>query len=275
VNGHNVETMPTRARSLVTSGATRALIAVLRARARLFPDDVALGSVGIVMVNLNSLAVLRETSRRVLSTPGRRQPELLVVDNGSTDGSGEWLAGQRDLRGLRLPWNAGHGAALDLGFLLLRTEYAVALDVDAFPIADDWLDRLLEPLERREATVSGILVHRDFVHPSCLAMRRADFVACRHTFRPRWTSDPAALGLTHWDTGERISMRERGRVAYLPVTSVRGPGWLGTVYGGIVYHNFYAVRKDRSPDELLDGLVAPEEVERAWDEALRRYPARR
>jgi glycosyltransferase involved in cell wall biosynthesis len=78
----------------------------------------------------------------------------MVLDNGSTDGTAEWLATQPDIDAVLLEKNIGHGAALDHAFLRATTEYVAVLDVDAYPISPDWLavpKRLLE----QGATVAG------------------------------------------------------------------------------------------------------------------------
>lgn len=197
---------------------------------------------------------------------------VLVVDNGSKDGTGRWLRSRRDVSSLRLPANVGHGLALDLGFLVARTEYVVALDVDAFPFSDAWLDAVIGPL-RRGARVSGAAFDREFAHPCFLAMRRLDFVSGAHSFVPRYQGE---LGLDGWDVGERISMRERPSVALVPVTSVRGPGPIGTVYGDVVYHNFYGTRHllERDADAaVLDGAIRRADARAAWQEATTRWLA--
>ena len=71
-----------------------------------------------------------------------RDTEIVVVDNGSSDGSIDFLRSRRDVRVMALPSNLGHGVALDLGVARVRTEYLAVLDVDAFPISDRWLPRV-------------------------------------------------------------------------------------------------------------------------------------
>ena len=233
---------------LKTAGVVQAL---LRGPARLRLGHSVPGSVTVVIVNWNAkpfLEVAVDAVRR-FSPPGTR---LLVVDNASSDGSRAWLRNQ-DLRRALLPLNVGHGLAMDIGFLLARTEFVVALDVDAFPVSDRWLPAVLDLL-RDGAMVAGGRGPRDIVHPSFLAMRRRRFVLGRHSFVPRYAGE---LGADGWDVGERISIRERGRLGFLPVTFQYGPPPIGTVYGDVVYHNFYGVRHllETDPDSaLVDGL---------------------
>jgi hypothetical protein len=65
-----------------------------------------------------------------------------------------------------------------------------------------------------------------------------------------------------WDVAERISMREPGRVGLVTPSEVRGPGVIGTVYGGIVYHNWFSAQ----------GPPAQRAAAReAWSEAVARF----
>ena len=228
-----------------------------------------------MIVNWNSVDLLRVTIKAIRHfTPGL---EVVVVDNASSDGSRAWMR-EFGVGCLRLPANVGHELALDIGFLRVRTEYAVALDVDAFPISRGWLDRLLDPVRACSADVSGVHVRGGFVHPCCLAMRTQRFVDRRHTFLPRRgrplvddaDQDWADRG---WDTGWLISLREPRR-HLLDRTAVRGPGDLGSEWAGVVYHNFYSTRLDSklplSQVELELGINRSE-VFAAWEEAQARF----
>jgi len=173
-----------------------------------------------------------------------------------------------EVDGLLLPANVGHELALDLGVLLAETEFVVALDVDAFPLRDDWLERLLSPLSEG-AQVSGARLNREYVHPCCWAMRKARFVERGHSFRSDYV--PRSEGRdASGDVGEAISTAEAPDMHFFEATSKRGPGDIGTVFGGIVYHNFYATRFNATTDQTLDGVSAGDSVS-AWDEALQRY----
>lgn len=225
-------------------------------------------AVTVVTVNWNSspyLAVLLELVRR-------RSPfnvEILVVDNGSRDGTRALLANHTDVRAVFLPLNVGHDLAMDIGFLTVRTEYVVALDVDAFPLHERWLDELITPLISG-AEIAGARLNRQYVHPCCLAMRTARFVLERHSFRSRYR--PRGDGHdASGDVGEDMSMREAGRLKFFDPTSQRGPGDVGTVFGNIVYHNFYSTRFDATRDAVLDAVVGRDDPRAAWEEALAKY----
>jgi Glycosyl transferase family 2 len=247
----------------------RVLRALIRVRLRLPRPFGIRPGVTVVIVNWNGGPLLPDVINAIERySPDR--PKLIVIDNASSDGSRAWLRDQRSrLRPVLLPRNLYHGAGMDLGFLLSRTEYVVALDLDAFPIRDDWLEVLEAPL-RDGATVSGARAQRDYVHPCCLMMRLERFVARRHTFQPHvgdWR--PERLGKEEWDTGESISRREGDeRLALLPRTSFRGPGHLGSVFGDVVFHNGASVRL--LAGDRLEGIEMSD-VQASWGEAVARY----
>lgn len=244
------------------------LIPALRFRARRRLPRLKAGEVTIVTVNWDSMTYLRVLLDvvRLRSPPNTR---IVVVDNGSTDGSREFLELCADVTSVKLPFNVGHELALDIGFLLTETEYVVALDVDAFPLHDDWLDQLLLPLSAG-SQISGARLNREYVHPCCLAMRTARFVQQKHSFRSHY--QPRSPGRdAAGDVGEEMSSREAGNLHFFDRTSQRGPGDVGTVFGDLVYHNFYATRFQATGDEVLDARVRPMDAAAAWDEALARY----
>jgi len=202
--------------------------------------------VTVLTVSWNSLPYLR----RMLAAVEAMSPsgtEILVVDNASTDGTREYLA-SRGVRTMLLPLNVGHGVALDLAVPRVDTEYLAVLDVDAFPVTQDWLERSIAALETG-AQVAGAHLHRNFVHPSFLVTRTRLLHAYGLTFRP--VGSLARLGRTaplFLDVGEALSQRVivkfgGGRALhYFEPTSTRGPGLAGSVFGGIVYHNLFATQ---------------------------------
>ena len=56
--------------------------------------------------------------------------EVIVVDDGSTDGTGATVAGRPGVRVIRHPINRGYGAALRAGFAAAREPWCVFLDGD-------------------------------------------------------------------------------------------------------------------------------------------------
>jgi Glycosyl transferase family 2 len=245
----------------------RVVVPLLRARARRRLGRLQPGAATVVTVNWNSwphLEVLIDVVRR-RSPAGTR---IVAVDNGSRDGSRQRIR-ESGVRGVLLPLNVGHELALDIGVLLADSEYVVALDVDAFPLHERWLEELLAPLSEG-AQVAGARLNRSYVHPCCWAMRTARFVEMGHSFRSHYRPREEGRDASG-DVGEEISTREAPNVRFFEITSQRGPGDVGTVFGGLVYHNFYATRFNTTSEGTLDGVVAVDDPARAWDEALERY----
>lgn len=125
-----------------------------------------------VIVTYNRLELLRQTVGAVLGQT-RRPDEVIVVNNGSTDGTAEWLAGQAELTVLTQDNVGGSGgffagmqAAMAGGADLLW-----CMDDDVFPRAD-CLERQLEALEATPGTgisaparvQEGKVVGRRFTH---------------------------------------------------------------------------------------------------------------
>jgi len=85
--------------------------------------------------------------------------ELIVVDNGSTDGTGTYLAGVADAA--RVPvtviantTNQGFPAAINQGLRAARGGYLVLLNNDVV-VTDGWLDQLVGLAEMRTTEGDG------------------------------------------------------------------------------------------------------------------------
>ena len=152
---------------------------------------------------------------------------------------------------------------MDIGFWLTRTEFAIALDVDAFPISAEWIERSVGQLNTDVHVVGARYTDRylDYAHPCFLAMGVRRFVSRRHTFLEMRLGGDMVI-----DTGASITMREAYSVAFIEATSVRGPGDIGTVYGDAVYHNFYGTRLKNVGSPALRELG--QQSRAAWDEAV-------
>ncbi len=97
-----------------------------------------------VVVTFNRLALLQGLVAELRRTPGLA--EVVVVDNASTDGTGEWLAGQDDLHGVTLGDNLGGAGGFHEGLRLAMdhgADLAWLMDDDGLPTSGCLL-RLLE-----------------------------------------------------------------------------------------------------------------------------------
>ena len=106
----------------------------------------------ILMPVYNEAATLGAAVKRVLDVDYPCDMELVVVDDGSTDGTREILDGLQDARIARRhhPTNRGKGAALRTAAQAATGDYMVIFDADLEYAPED-IPRLLEPVLRGDA----------------------------------------------------------------------------------------------------------------------------
>ncbi len=106
----------------------------------------------VVMPCYNEAATVAEMVKRVLASP--HTAELVIVDDGSTDGTRELLDGFDDSRVqiILQPFNRGKGAAIRRGFEVASAEFVIVQDADLEYDPNDY-DIVLEPLLSGSADV--------------------------------------------------------------------------------------------------------------------------
>jgi hypothetical protein len=118
-----------------------------------------MSSVTVVVASWDRRGLLE----RLLGLLGRQTAaikEIVVVDNGSTDGSAE-SAEAAGARVIRMGWNSGFARAVNCGIQAAHTEWVAVVNNDVEP-APDWLERLVEAAEREEAWfATGKLLNGD------------------------------------------------------------------------------------------------------------------
>jgi len=106
----------------------------------------------VVIPVYNEKQTIREIIERVerVGIP----KEIIIVDDGSTDGTREWLseaeATHAALKVILQPYNMGKGKALRTGFAAASGEYVIVQDADLEYDPEDYY-KLIGPLERRQA----------------------------------------------------------------------------------------------------------------------------
>lgn len=120
-------------------------------------------SLSVVIVNYNAGRLLSACVRSVLAAwPAGVGGEVVVVDNASTDGSGQQVAAEfGQVRLVRLEANRGFGAALNHGLALAPAEFALLLNPDT-ELGPGAIDRMLDTL--REYPKAGLVGPR-LVYP--------------------------------------------------------------------------------------------------------------
>ncbi len=130
------------------------------------PDDPAAPAVpgapdvSVVIPTYDRLPLLREAVASVLAQT-HADLELIVVDDGSSDGTAEWLATAADprVRSLRLPHGANVAHVRNAGARAARGRYLCFLDSD-----DLWRPAKLEAQLRRLARAPGRWCYTRYDH---------------------------------------------------------------------------------------------------------------
>jgi len=105
--------------------------------------------VAVIIANWNGRHLLPECLS-ALAAQTFRGFEIVVVDNGSQDGSVEWLADHAPAaRVIRNPVNAGFAAANNQGIRASSSPWVATLNNDALP-EPDWLQTLVDAADQIE-----------------------------------------------------------------------------------------------------------------------------
>jgi glycosyltransferase involved in cell wall biosynthesis len=199
--------------------------------------------VTVIIVNWNTGVVTADVVAAVQAySPS--DTEILLIDNGSTDGSADLFRKLDGVRTVLLRSNAGHGVALDLGVCWARTNIVITLDSDAVPLRTGWMDPAAEPIRLGEADLAGLRSRRGFVHPVYLAIDAREFVRRKVSFQVhrsavRTDGEEDVWGTNAWDTGELLSREfDPARIRFVdPQPKVDDDPLPGMTVGDVVYHH--------------------------------------
>jgi GT2 family glycosyltransferase len=127
------------------------------------PPRFGAGSVSVVVVSYDGLPFNRLCLETVLAHSGEVDLELIVVDNGSTDGTPEYLtrlgAVDARVRVLLNGRNTGFAPACNQGLGLAGGEHLVLLNNDTM-VPPGWLPRLIAHLRNPEVGLVGPVTNR-------------------------------------------------------------------------------------------------------------------
>lgn len=107
--------------------------------------------VTIIIPNYNGLHFM-EPCMRALERQTCQEFELLVVDNGSSDGSVDWLK-EHDIPSIFLEENTGFSGAVNVGIRAAKTPYVILLnnDTEAEP---EYVEELVKAIEQSDRIFS-------------------------------------------------------------------------------------------------------------------------
>ena len=214
--------------------------------------------ISICIVTYNSLFYNRLAVEKIREFTRVVDYEILFYDNGSTDGSVEWLGEQDDVTLFRGKNNdLKHGKALD--FLVRRARFPITCTLcsDAFPVSPEWLTPAMYLDEK--IGLAGIRKPSNrltnYVCPSYL-FGWTEWIK-RYSFIDNWPK---------WDTGEKLAkdLLDKG----LEVKT-----WNSTMvdivdqirskkcdYNGWVWHSWFSTRQKVVPNSQLECELGYDEI---------------
>jgi undecaprenyl-phosphate 4-deoxy-4-formamido-L-arabinose transferase len=131
-----------------------------RAEARVVEAELPAPDVSVVVTVFNEAGCVEELYRRTVASlePGPRTFELIVVDDGSTDGTFAMLErlhrGDPRVRAVRFKRNFGQHPAMHAGLSRARGDIVVTMDGDLQNAPED-IPRLVEAVEAGNDVASG------------------------------------------------------------------------------------------------------------------------
>ena len=117
----------------------------------------------VVVVTHDNLLFSRMALESVIACSEYPNYELVVVDNGSRDGTVEWLeklaSANPHVRLVLNPQNAGFARACNQGLAVAQGDVLVLLNDDTL-VPPGWLSRLAKPLEDADVGLAGAVTNR-------------------------------------------------------------------------------------------------------------------
>lgn len=110
----------------------------------------------IVILNYNNKNVIFKCINSLIKYKGNYEYEIVVVDNGSTDGSYEII--KKKYKNIKLYRNSKNGCSSgrNLGYSKTRKEYILFLDSDQYALSKDWIDSFLRVAEYKDDNFGAI-----------------------------------------------------------------------------------------------------------------------
>lgn len=91
------------------------------------------GSVTVLVPVYNSMGTIQNCMKHIKAIKYPGKLELVFVDDGSTDGSRDFLEKQKGIRLIKLKKNSGKAIALNTALKTIKTEFVACMDSDTYP----------------------------------------------------------------------------------------------------------------------------------------------
>ncbi len=184
--------------------------------------------------------------------------EVVVVSDGSVDGTYEVARRFDGVHALQLPQNVGKGGAMHVGACHTDSPVLVFLDADLIGLTPQHVDRLVEPVREGEADMT-LGVFRGGRRATDLAQKLFPFVSGQRAIRRELFLEVPNVQYARFGVETQITrwaQRRRWRVIYVPLYGVTHPmkeeklgRWRGTVARLRMYADIARILLDgRTPE---------------------------
>lgn len=102
-------------------------------------------STTILILNYDGLGYTQRCIQSIKENT-RTPHKLIIIDNGSTDGTQKWLLERSDLYNINSDQNLGFAAGFNLGLDVVETPYFALVNNDVI-VTDGWLSRMLKTIK--------------------------------------------------------------------------------------------------------------------------------
>jgi GT2 family glycosyltransferase len=121
----------------------------------------------IVILNWNGIDFLKKFLGNVIRCSRYNETVIYVVDNGSTDGSTEWITGNhKEVKLITLDLNHGFAGGYNIAIEQIKAQYYVLLNSDV-EVTEDWLHPLVSYMDKNPDVAS--------CQPKILSYNRKDY----------------------------------------------------------------------------------------------------
>jgi cellulose synthase/poly-beta-1,6-N-acetylglucosamine synthase-like glycosyltransferase len=115
-------------------------------------------SVSIIVPVYNSIKTIGKCMAAIKKIKYPKKIEIIVVDDGSTDGSREYLEKLKGIKLIKLKKNSGKAIALNKGLEFVKTDFVACIDSDTYPENDVLLKTMGYFEDARVGAVTGLIL---------------------------------------------------------------------------------------------------------------------